>query len=442
MFIWDFLLIFLLIALNALFVSVEFSAVASRRARIDLLAEEGNASARIVKAWLENPGTRDRLIAASQLGVTIVSLALGAVGENTFQALLEPYFHQNILPVTLQRLEPLFAALPLILSLTIITSLHVVLGEQTPKVATLHDPERSALFSARPMQIFSVVFKPFIDILDWTTRQILKLFGLQVVGGHSLIYTIEEIKHIISESEEKGVIETPEREMLESVFDFGDLLVRQVMVPRTEIVAVEADASLDEIIQIVTPTTFTKLPVFQEDLDQIVGVLYVRDLLRVITQPDHQENTARSLARETLYVPESLPVDRLLHQFRHHRQHIAIVLDEYGGTAGMVTLEDLLEEIVGVVSDPFDATIPEIQTLPDGTVLIDGLTLIEEVNEHLGFDLQDPYYDTIAGYMLGRLGRIPKVGDALEAEGVRLQVEAMDGQRISRLLLTRTKNTP
>jgi magnesium and cobalt exporter, CNNM family len=437
MFIWNFLLILLLIALNGFFVSVEFAVVASRRARIELMAEDGNTAANIVKGWIENPSARDHLIAASQLGITIVSLALGAVGENTFQELLRPYFNSLTLPANLKSLASLLAALPLVLSLIIVTSMHVVLGEQVPKVATLHQPERIAMLAAQPMRVFSTIFKWFIDVLDWATRLILRLFGLKLMGGHSLIYTVEELKQMISESEEGGVLEPPEREMLESVFDFGELLVRQVLIPRTEIVAIEADTKLDEIIAAVTQHTFTKLPVYEDDLDQIIGILHVKDLLRVMSQPDCQNTTAREMARDTLYVPETLPVNDLLHQFRHNRQHIAIVLDEYGGTAGLVTLEDLLEEIVGEVSDQFDLENPNIETLPDGSALIDGLTLIEEVNEHLNLNLQDPNYDTIAGYVLGKLGRIPKTGDIIEAGGIRLRVEAMDDLRISRLSLTR-----
>ncbi len=442
MFVWNFLLILVLIGLNAFFVSVEFTSVASRRSRIELLAEAGNPSAEIVKSWLENPATRDRLIAATQLGITIVSLTLGAVGENTFEALLTPYFNRINLSPTLTHLTPVLVALPLIISLIIITSLHVVLGEQVPKVATLHQPERIALLAAQPMKIFTIIFKWFIDLLDWATRMVLRLFGLQLAAGHSLIYTVDELKQMISESEEGGVLEPPEREMLVSVFDFGDLLVRQVMVPRTEVVAIEADTRLEDVIPTIIQQPYTKLPVYEDDLDQIIGILHAKDVLRVMNQPDRQEKTARDLVRETIYVPETLPVNELLHQFRNNRLHIAIVLDEYGGTAGLVTLEDLLEEIVGEVSDPFSEGSPEIQTMPDGTVLIDGLTLIEAVNQQLRLNLSDPHYDTIAGYFLGKLGHIPTIGDAIEAGGVRLSVEEMDGLRISQLKLTRLNEPP
>jgi CBS domain containing-hemolysin-like protein len=436
-FLWSFLFILILIALNGFFVSVEFAAVASRRARIDFIGGDHNPSATIVKNWLENPAARDRLIAASQLGITAVSLALGAVGENAFALLLEPYFQNLSLPPFLKVLTPFLGGLPLLVSLVIVTSMHVVLGEQVPKVATLHNPERLALWAARPMQIFSTIFKWFIDILDWATRQILSLVGLSMMGEHLPVYTIEELKEILSESEEGGVIQTPEHELLDAIFDLNALLVRQVMIPRTEIVGLEADQPLSQMISLVTESTYTKFPVYNDSLDQILGIVHVKDLLRCMQEPDWQSRTARSLAREPIYVPETVPVIKLLQEFRSNRQHIAIVLDEYGGTAGLVTLEDLLEEIVGEVSDPFDAVNPEIQMQPDGTAIIDGLTLIEAVNEELGLDLQDPDYDTIAGYVLGKLGRIPREKDIVEAGGVRLRVEAMDGLRIARLTLKR-----
>jgi len=433
---WNFLIILILIALNAFFVSVEFSAVASRRARIELMAEEGSIPAQIVKSWIENPAARDRLIAASQLGITIVSLALGAVGENTFEALLAPIFHTLTLPVSWQALTPVLTALPLVISLIIVTSLHVVLGEQVPKVAALYNPESFALLAARPMDLFSKIFKWFVGILDWATRQILKLVGLKMVGEHAVMYTVEEIRQILNESREEGVIQAPEKELLDAIFDLGDLLVRQVMIPRTEIIAVEANTQLPGIIQIITQTNYTKLPVYEDDLDQIIGILHVKDMLSIFNSPDKQDCIARDLAREAIYVPDTNTVHELLRQFRDNRQHIAIAMDEYGGTAGLVTLEDLMEEIVGEVSDAFDPESPEIQRLEDGSVIIDGLTLIEDVNEQLGLDLHNPNYDTIAGYVLGRLGRIPRVGDVVEKDGLILRVEDMDDLRIASVSLT------
>jgi CBS domain containing-hemolysin-like protein len=207
------------------------------------------------------------------------------------------------------------------------------------------------------------------------------------------------------------------------------------MVPRTEVVGVEADTPLQEIITLVTQTTYTKFPVFEDSLDQVIGIVHVRELLTAMQSKNCEKCLARDFAREPLYVPDTLPVSGLLRLFRDKRQHLAIVLDEFGGTAGMATLEDLLEEIVGEVSDLFDVGMPGFQTMPDGSILVDGLTQLEEVNEQLGLNLVEPHYDTIAGYVMGKLGRIPRENDVVEGEGVQLKVIEMDGRRVSRVAL-------
>jgi len=224
--------------------------------------------------------------------------------------------------------------------------------------------------------------------------------------------------------------------MLHAIFYFGNTFVRQVMNPRTELLALEADTSLNESIQAVIGSSFTKFPVYEDTLDKIIGFVHIRDLLRAYNNPDQQNCLARSLAREALFVPETLALKYILQEFRKRRQHIAIVLDEYGGTAGVVTLEDIMEEIVGEISDPFDPLNPEIQIQPDGLVYIDGLALINEVNEKTGLNLREPRYDTIAGYVLGKLERMPVIGDkVLVGDGRYLIVESMDDMRIERLSL-------
>ncbi len=435
MIIWNFLLILILVALNGFFVSTEFAVITSRKSRIKLEADRGNPAAKLVLNWLEHPQSRDRLIAAAQLGITIVSLALGAVGENTFQVLLEPVFHNLEIPVEWSRIEPILTGLPLVISLIIVTSLHVVMGEQVPKVASLESPEQVALFIATPMKWFSTIFTWFVNILDWATQSVLRLLGVKSSGGsHSVIYTVDELKEILAESEQVGTIELPQREMLHAVFDLNQLLVRQVMIPRTEVEALPADTPLQESIRFAVQTRFAKFPVYEGDLDNITGIVHARDLLRGL-QEDHQEGvTAGKLGREPLFIPESSSVRALMSQFQIHSVHIAIVLDEYGGTAGIVTLEDVLEEIVGEFSDPFDEEVPEIQRINATTVLVDGLTAIEDVNEELGTDFHDPNYDTIAGYLLGHLDHIPVLGEIIILPGgIQLQVDAMDGLRISRI---------
>ena len=431
--IWNFLLIFVLVALNGFFVATEFAVITSRKTRIRMQANQGNPAAKLVLNWLDNPKARDKLIAAAQLGITIVSLALGAVGENTFEILLEPVFHSLEIPVQWSRIEPFLTGLPLVISLIIVTSLHVVLGEQVPKVAALEAPEQFALVVATPMKWFSTIFTWFVDILDWATQGILRMVGVKSSGGsHSVIYTVDELKEILAESEQLGTIESPQLEMLDAVFDFSRLLVRQVMIPRTEITAIPTGTSLDESINIAVNSRFTKFPIYEGDLDRISGVVNIKDLLRAKHNDPDGDHTTEKLARDPIFVPESSSVRVLLSLFQKHRRHIAIVLDEYGGTAGLITLEDLLEEIVGEIDDPFDEEGLEIQRINQNTVLVDGLALIEEVNESLGTTFQDENYDTIAGFFLGHLDHIPVIGEEINlADGVHLRVAEMDGLRIS-----------
>lgn len=425
------LLLFFLIALNSIFVAAEFAAVAARRARLDTLPQSDGYAGQIVRGWLENPAARDRLLAATQLGITIISLALGAVGENTFELMLAPYFAHLQLPPLLSFLSGVIGVLPLILSLVIVTALTVVLGEQTPKIAVLRAPEKYILAVAPLMNAFSAAFKWFIDLLDWATHQLLTLLGLSQGSSHGSPYTLEELRQMVTGPEMRGIMEEPEREILSAAIDFGELVVRQVSIPRTDIIAVEADEPLDEAVRLLVENSLTKLPVYEKDLDHILGIIHLQDLMLAIQAGNLHERKARELAREALFVPESISVSQLLQQFRSRRVHLAIVLDEYGGTYGLVTLEDVLEEIVGEVQDPFDAEPPPIRPQPDGSVLVDGMVTIEEFNEYFGLELSDPDYDTIAGYILGRLGRIPGEGDVVESDHLRLRVEKMERLRIA-----------
>ena len=423
-------IVIILVLANGFFVAAEFSLVSVRQTRIAELVAQGNVSAAAVQKAIQNP---DKVIAATQLGITLASLGLGWIGEPALAHIIFPIV--NLFPADIQ--PELSHSLSAGLAFAIITFLHVVVGELAPKSIALQNPERTSLVVVRPTLWSEWIFKPAIWALNGTGNALLRLIGIKPATGHELVHSVEELKMLVSASTEGGVVEPQEREMLNAIFDFGDLLVRQVMIPRTEIVAVEADLPLEEIITLITESTYTKFPVFDDNIDQILGIVHVKDMLHTMQEPGWQKCTARSLVREPVYIPETISVGALLHQFRDNRQHIAIVLDEYGGTAGLVTLEDLLEEIVGEVSDPFDKIRPEFQIQPDGSILIDGMTLIEDVNAHLGLDLEDPNYDTIAGYVLGKLGQIPKEKDSVEGDNVRLQVESMDGLRISRLSVTR-----
>jgi len=419
-----------LVLLNGFFVAAEFSLVSVRQTRITELVESGNARAETVQKALKNP---DRVIAATQLGITLASLGLGWIGEPALSHLIEPIL--ELFPVEIR--PGLSHSISVGLSFTIITFLHVVVGELAPKSIALQNPESTSMAVARPTLWSERLFKPFIWALNGTGNALLRLVGVEPASGHELVHSVEELKMLVTASTKEGVVAEQESELLHAIFEFGDLLVRQVMIPRTEIIAVEADLPLDEILPLINESTYSKIPVYDDDLDNVLGIIHVKDLLRTMQETGWQSSTVRSLVREPLYVPETLPVSALLRQLRDNRQHIAIILDEFGGTAGLVTLEDILEEIVGEVSDPFDKFTPEIEALEDGSYLIDGLCLMEDVNDALGLELRDLAYDTIAGYTLGVLGRIPKVKDKIDSEQVTIQVEAMDGMRIDRLRLTR-----
>jgi CBS domain containing-hemolysin-like protein len=426
-----------LVGLNAFFVAVEFAVVAARRTRVEHLATQGSGSAKIVLGWVESQEARDRLIAAAQVGITVASLALGYLGEDAVASVLEPLFEHAGIEAT-GLVGGFLANLPLIISLIIVTGLHVTLGEQVPKVASLRAPETTAMALSRWMAAFNWLARPFIWLLDTLAASILRVFGMQPIGGHSTIYTVDELKQIVEESEQSGVLDAGERDMLRAVFDFGDLLARQVMVPRTEMVCLQADVMLTGARQLAAERLLTKFPVYEDDLDHIIGILHTKDLVKAM-HIGQQDVAVRQLVREAIFLPESVRVNDLLTQFRQRRQHIAILLDEFGGTEGLVTLEDLMEELVGDVQDAFDRPEPQIQRLSETSALIDGLVLIEEVNEVFDLDLQDPNYDTIAGYVLGQHGHIGKVGDNIEVinsgRRLRFRVEAMDGLRIALLEL-------
>lgn len=418
----------LLVLANGFFVAAEFSLVSVRRTRVAELVASGEAAALAVQKAIDDP---DRVIAATQLGITLSSLALGWIGEPALSHLLEPVV--SLFPGEIQ--SEVSHSISAAISFLIITFLHVVVGELAPKSIALQDPERTSLVVATPTLWTEKVFKPAIWALNGTGNALLRWIGVQPASGHELVHSVAELKMLVTASAESGIVQAEEHEMLHAVFGFGELLVRQVMIPRTEVIAAEADSPLEQLITLITESKYTKIPVFEDNLDHIVGIVHVKELLTAMQSPDCDRCVARDLAREALYVPENTSVNGLLRQFRHKRRHIAIVVDEFGGTAGLVTLEDLLEEIVGEVSDPFDQFVPEFQTLPDGSILIDGLTLIEDVNERLGLDLQDPDYDTIAGFLMGRLGRIARVNDEVISGGVRIRVWEMDGMRIARIAL-------
>jgi putative hemolysin len=409
---------------NGFFVAAEFAFVTVRKTRIDQLVAEGNRLAPAVRRAAANP---DSYIAATQLGITMASIGLGWVGEPTVAAIIEPGLG--------------FVAAHSIataLAFAFITSLHIVVGELTPKTIALQHAERVSLIVVRPTRVFMFVFWPFIVFLRAMGRGLTRLLGLKAPGGAALVHSEEELKMLVTASQEAGVLEEEEEQMLHRVFGFADLMAGQVMIPRTEMVAVPTTATLAQVCEEVQRLPYPWLPVYRARLDDIAGVVVVTDLCRALTAPAATFNLA-AFVRDVLTVPETMKADDLLNEMRRQRMHLAIVIDEYGSTAGMVTFEGLMERIVGELASEFNPAGKRVRVLADGSALVDGLVLVPDINDQFGLHIEETTYNTIGGYVLGRLGRRARVGDTIEVEGRTLRVEALDGLRVARVLITRPK---
>ena len=429
------LLVVILVSINGFFVAAEFSLVSVRKTRIAERVARGDTNAKAVQKAIEDP---DRFIAATQLGITLASLGLGWIGEPALSHLIEPLLLW--LPGEIAGAAAHIAAASII-AFVLITGMHVIMGELMPKSIALEQAEKTALLVARPTLWVEHLFRPFIWALNGTGNLLLRLLGFDHASGHEHLHSVEELKMLVDASEEGGVLQAQESEMLHAVFDFGAMTAHQMMVPRTELITLNVDTPIGEVCDFAAQHQHNKYPVYETDLDHIIGVLHVKDLVPAMRLPPDRQPALRQLMREPLAVPDTIGVNVLLARFRQRKQHIAILLDEYGGTAGIVTLQDIMDELVGEVSDTFGPDEPEVQKLPDGRVRLDGLMLLTDFNDLFAVDLEDPNYDTIAGYVMGKLNRIPKTGDEVdvqtnEQEVLRLRVEVMDGKRIAWIVMS------
>jgi magnesium and cobalt exporter, CNNM family len=371
----------------------------------------------------------DSYIAATQLGITMASLGLGWIGEPALAALIQPFLTR--LPVAVA--EATAHSLAIAVAFAIVTALHIVLGELAPKTIALEKAEATALLVVKPTELFMKAFWPFIRLLNNAGRAVVRLLGLKSRGGHAMVHSEEELKMLVTASQEAGVLEEQEEQMLHRVFGFADLTAGQVMVPRTELAAVAADTPMRELIVQAGRHQHTRLPVYGNDLDDVVGMLRVTDILRTLAAG--ATTTAGALAREVLTVPVTLSADDLLGEMRRRRVREALVIDEYGGTAGLVTFESLMERIVGEVPGEIGAQ-TRMRSRPDGSCEVDGLALATDVNQQFGLHIDESIYTTLGGYVLGRLGRRAKVGDTIDVEGRRMRVEALDGLRVARVWIS------
>ncbi len=419
-----------LVGANAFFVAAEFAIVTVRKTRIDQLIAEGRSSARAVRRAITAP---DRYIAAIQLGITMAGLGLGWIGEPALARMLQPSL--GGLPVAVAATTAHTIAVAAAFS--IITAVELVFGELVPKWIALERAEGTALLVVRPIELFMRVLWPFIHLLHAAARMIVTALGLHGEGQRS-VHSEEELKMLVTASQEAGVLEEQEEQMLHRVFGFSDLTAAQVMVPRTEVVGVAADTPRDQILELLAKTGHTRVPVYRTNMDDIAGILYVNDLLRPLERGG--AINAGALAREALMVPETLRADEVLAEMRRRNVREALVIDEYGGTAGLVTFASLMERIVGDLGP--SAGGGRIRTLPDGSAEIDGLVLVSEVNQQFDLHIDEQTYTTVGGYVLGELGRRPQIGDTVPVENRTVRVDALDGIRVSRVCLSKPFSPP
>ncbi|MEQ1691439.1 MAG: hemolysin family protein [Gemmatimonas sp.] len=420
-------LVFLLVLLNAFFVAAEFALVAVRRSRIDHMASEGDRSAQAVQRAISQ---LDRYISGTQLGITLASLSLGWIGEPAIAVLVDR-------ALNLVGIEPAPGALHttagIAVAFLVITFLHIVLGELAPKSIALAIPEKVSRVVVRPLMVFSRIMSPFIGFLNGTANRLLKLIGVEPAseGGH--VHSAEELRLLVMQARAHGTLEESDSAMLAGVFDFHNKKAFDIMRPRTEMVGIAEDVERDELVTILRRERYSRYPVYRETVDDIVGVFLAKDFW-LHEHPQHFE--LREHLREPLFVPATRAAERVLDDLRRTRAQLAVVLDEYGGTAGIVTMEDLIEEVVGDIADEYDP-LSRDALLFDGVLELAGSMSLIDVRSNHKLPISEGDWTTLGGYAFARLGRLPHVGDRVTYDGGELEIVAMDGRRVAALRVHR-----
>jgi CBS domain containing-hemolysin-like protein len=423
------LAVIVLVAANAFFVAAEFALVAARRTRIEAMIRRGDRKARTVRRAL-----RDlyRQLSAAQLGITVASILLGYVAEDTVAHLFRDWF--SSLPQSLNFLTR--GGIASVTAVAVISFLHVVFGEQAPKAWAITYPEATSRWVAAPLIVFSWVTRPFTELLNWSSNLLVRMLGIKSTSTeHDRVHSPEELRMLVEQSRKTGGLGAGDARLLEGVFEFSEKNAREVMTPRTEIVALPAEASLAEAADRVAVAGRSRYPVTGESLDDVVGIVHAKDILRGLLSG--AEAPVQDIARPAFFVPGTREVEDVLADMKRQKVHLAIVLDEFGGTAGLVTMEDLLEEIVGPIYDEYDqapAAAPgAASSAGSGVPILAGSTEISDVNRVLKLTLDDADYTTIGGLLFGRLGRLPKVGDRVNLQGATFEILEMDGRRVGRV---------
>ena len=429
-----FFLVAFLIAMNGFFVAAEFCCVKMRPSRLETLIQEGNKRAVYAKKLTDE---LDEALSVTQLGITLASLGLGWVGEPFVAELILPLIHQLGFGDTLGH------TISFVLAFSLITSLHIILGELTPKSMAISSTEKILLSIALPMLIFWKVMYPFVIMLNVTATFVARHLGIEVAGEGEVAHNPEEIRLLMEESHKQGLVDDTEVDFVDNVFDFTELSVREIMVPRTDMVCLYLDKTPDENLTTILEEQMTRYPICNEDKDHIIGFLHVKDLITKKFSFDKQFNPNLSkLARKVFFVPESMNVSVLLKMMQKNRLQLAIVVDEYGGTAGMVTIEDIVEEIVGDIQDEFDeGERSEVEKRDENLFSIDAMLSLEDLEDEFGIDIEDEDVDTVGGWLSVRIGGEPRVGQSESFDGNTFYVEEVDGVRITRVLIRLAKKT-
>lgn len=419
--------VLVLVVLNGYFVAAEFAYVAVRKSRIKILADEGLKSAGRLMEILNN---MNPYLSACQLGITIASLALGTLAEPAVAELLDTPL--SVLP------EAARHPVALLISLAIITSLHITFGEQAPKLLGLEMAEKVALWTALPTNIFYRIFKIPIHALDWASVKIVKFFGLKGADEHGSIYSEDELRQLVDISRRGGHVNADEQRLIHQVFEFSETTVREAMIPRTEIQAIPVTASLEELAEAFQAYGFSRLPVYRESLDDIAGVIHSKDVMITLLNPDSFR--IEKILRKPVYVVDTARLEDVLRQMQLEKFHFGFVVDEHGGVEGIITLEDLLEEIVGDIADEYDKeAIEQIHKQEDGSYILDGSLAVRDLNKRLGVDVPvSESYTTIAGFLMSKAGQVLETGESVKFNGHIFNIEEVDKRRILKVRMEKS----
>jgi putative hemolysin len=426
------LVIVFLTLLEAVFVAAEIALVTMRRTRVAQLVEEGSGSARRVQRLIAQPG---RFLAVTQIGLTFIGFLASAFAAVSLTVELETALDG------VPAVKNIAGPLSLVVVTLLLSLFTIVFGELVPKSLALAHTERFALSLSWLVDLLLRVLAPLVWLLTRITNAVTRMLG----GDHMTenMMSTEELKLIVERGGEQGILEAEEEQMIAAVIELGERRAHEVMVPRTSIVALPGNATIEECIDRIVEGGHSRIPIYEDSVDEVVGILYAKDLLPFLKTADRPRPSVRSLLRTPLFVPESMSIDDLLHEFQRRKVHIAIVLDEYGGTAGLVTIEDLLEEIVGEIQDEYDVEEPMVERLSDTEVRLDGRAAVDELEElfdmRLGLQDEDEY-DTIGGLIYHRIGGVPVPGDQVDVDGLTLTVESTDGRRVGKVLVVKTPN--